>query len=217
MASCYNSNSTNLPQPVGLTAIVRSRTIVAGQAVGFPHPAAMKTKTTTEERFWSKVDRNGPIPAHRQELGNCWIWTGVKDSWGYGAFIPEGKKQTGSHRYAFYKSYVPAVKGKMVLHHCDNPACVRPSHLFEGTAKRNSKDREARNRGNHPTGFRTAVYTHPEMIKYGEECRFAKLTWAKVSDIRKLLDNGWSRKMVAQKFGVSVGTIRLIEIKETWK
>lgn len=43
MASCYNSTSTNLPQPVGLTAIVRSRTIVAGQAAGFLHPATMNT------------------------------------------------------------------------------------------------------------------------------------------------------------------------------
>jgi hypothetical protein len=35
------------------------------------------------ERFWKKVDKNGPVPAHRPELGPCWLWTGALVGRGY--------------------------------------------------------------------------------------------------------------------------------------
>ena len=39
-----------------------------------------------EDRFWAKVDKNGPVPAHRPELGPCWIWTAARFKRGYGKF-----------------------------------------------------------------------------------------------------------------------------------
>ena len=37
-------------------------------------------------RFWAKVNKDGPIPAHHPELGPCWIWTAATDPKGYGRF-----------------------------------------------------------------------------------------------------------------------------------
>lgn len=54
------------------------------------------TRATLEERFWSKVDRNGPVPEHRPDLGPCWLWTAYVDAHGYGVFsVPVG--ENGRH------------------------------------------------------------------------------------------------------------------------
>jgi hypothetical protein len=96
------------------------------------------------EKFWSRVDKNGPVPSHRPELGPCWVWT-VKDSRlrrRYGAFsmkLASGRYVVRAHRFSFFLA-----NGKwptpMACHHCDNPPCVRPDHLFEGDADANMKD-----------------------------------------------------------------------------
>ena len=41
-----------------------------------------RKKEPLGERFWSKVDKNGPIPSHRPELGPCWIWIARRDRYG---------------------------------------------------------------------------------------------------------------------------------------
>lgn len=79
---------------------------------------------TTEERFWSKVDKNGPIPSNRPELGNCWIWTGAFTR-AYGAFRDEQSRMVKAHVWAF-----GGKPGGFVLDHlCRTPACVRKTHL----------------------------------------------------------------------------------------
>jgi len=52
------------------------------------HPlmARLPESATLEDRFWAKVDKNGPVPAHRPELGPCWIWTAARFKRGYGKF-----------------------------------------------------------------------------------------------------------------------------------
>ena len=86
---------------------------------------------TLEERFWSKV-KKGP---------GCWEWTGSKDRKGYGGIHvrPKGMK---AHRVSWMLAHgehsIPT--GKMILHHCDNPPCVRPDHLYVGDAKANMDD-----------------------------------------------------------------------------
>lgn len=90
---------------------------------------------TTEERFWVKVDKNGPLPEERPELGPCWVWTAGKTGDGYGAFgygprRPDGSPRTGlAHRFA-YETAVGSIPEDLQLDHlCRRPACVRPSHL----------------------------------------------------------------------------------------
>lgn len=99
---------------------------------------------TPEERFWSKVDKNGPVPEHRHDLGPCWVWTAGKDGAGYGKFnfTVAGKKKTWrAHRVAFVLAFgSPPPEKPYVCHRCDNPPCVRPDHLFAGSAQDNTDD-----------------------------------------------------------------------------
>jgi hypothetical protein len=81
------------------------------------------------ERFWAKVDRDGPIPAHRPELGPCWVWIG-QHARGYGSFKPSKTSRTYlAHRVAYqlYGGVIP--EGYDLHHNCDNPPCVNPAHL----------------------------------------------------------------------------------------
>lgn len=86
--------------------------------------------------FWSFVDRSRA----------CWNWIGHRNSNGYG-HISIDNRMVLSHRHAWSleRGEIPA--GMFVLHHCDNPACVRPAHLYLGTKRDNALDRERRGRG----------------------------------------------------------------------
>lgn len=92
-----------------------------------------------DDRFWSKVDKNGPIPAHCPELGNCWIWTASRNRLGRG-MVGYKSKQVQAHRLAWMSENYEIGPEIHVLHHCDNTACVRPFHLFKGTHQDNMDD-----------------------------------------------------------------------------
>jgi len=87
------------------------------------------------KRFWSKVDTSG----------ECWNWTASTDHDGYGYFAI-GLKTAKSHRVSWEISNGPIPAGMHVLHKCDNPRCVRPSHLFLGTNSDNMSDKVTKRR-----------------------------------------------------------------------
>ncbi len=89
-----------------------------------------------ETRFWSHVDKNGPIPEARPELGPCWLWTGSPSSI-YGEFWNglDGKRYEQAHRYAY--GDVPL--GCLVDHLCCVKKCVRRSHLEAVSAAENTR------------------------------------------------------------------------------
>lgn len=98
-----------------------------------------------EKRFFSKILIT--------ESG-CWEWQGSKTKFGYGKCKYFGEQL--AHRVSFILHQGPLLGSEMcVLHRCDNPPCVNPSHLFVGTTDTNNKDRAAKKRNNHRNELKT--------------------------------------------------------------
>jgi len=95
-------------------------------------------------RFWAKVVKlNGE--------NACWIWTSALNRQGYGQFwVGTLKRAFPAHRLAFALAGGDVPDGFCVCHHCDNPICVRPHHLFAGTTSDNQKDRVGKGRWRNP-------------------------------------------------------------------
>jgi hypothetical protein len=105
--------------------------------------ACLDLGDSPEYRFWKFVDKGDGEDA-------CWEWTGFRDSEGYGTFKAPGIKRASHFAFILANGSVP--EDRYVLHRCDNPPCVRPDHLFAGTAKDNYED--ARSKGRHTHGER---------------------------------------------------------------
>lgn len=138
-------------------------------------------------RFWEKV----PAPVGDE----CMEWTGTVPPHGYGQICIDGR-QRRAHRVMaeLYEGQIPS--DVMVCHKCDNPRCVRPDHLFLGTAKDNARDRQNKGRFTPPVFQRD---NHPR----------AKLTTVQAADIRTRLrpGHGGNTKQLAGEFGVTAATI----------
>lgn len=104
--------------------------------------------------FWSRLNKDGPVPEHDPDLGPCWIWTGATDEAGYGLFyFKENGRQRRTRAHRWILGYLRGkplsreiVGAEDACHKCDNPPCCRPSHLYVGTRKRNVADAVERRR-----------------------------------------------------------------------
>jgi len=90
----------------------------------------------------------------------CWIWTGNRNGDGYGVFHVSRTKRYMAHRAALeFANGEPVPSDKLACHHCDNPSCVRPSHLYIGTFSDNNSDTYYR--GPHPfRSYKRPFLTH---------------------------------------------------------
>ena len=97
-----------------------------------------KIAAPIESRFWSMVEKGD----------SCWNWTGSLSKKGYGQISKtrnDGPEL--AHRLSYRLFVGPIPNGIMVLHKCDNPKCVNPSHLFLGTSGDNTQDMVQKERG----------------------------------------------------------------------
>lgn len=89
-----------------------------------------------ELRFWAQVEKDN----------GCWLWTGAVNSNGYGVFSVSTGTKVYAHRYALELVQGALRNGSFACHHCDTPRCVRPDHLFSGTASENMRDASRKGR-----------------------------------------------------------------------
>lgn len=95
---------------------------------------------TPEERFWDKVDKNGPLTASAHELGPCWLWIGSRGETGYG-HVKVNRRMRVAHRVAFEMVNGPIPEGMEIDHMCFTRACVNPAHLRTASRKQNGEYR----------------------------------------------------------------------------
>jgi hypothetical protein len=168
-------------------------------------------KRSLRERFEEKVNPDGPIPAHRPDLGPCAVWTASRDRNGYGQFRI-GRQTFLAHRVAYELDGETIPSGLQVLHHCDNGpgGCVRRSHLFLGTPADNTADMVSKGRqrkGPNPPG----------VMPHGAAHHATNLTDALVEEMLQLHAQGWSRGELAEKYGISAPTCGDILRGKSWK
>ena len=121
--------------------------------------------------FWSHVEKND----------GCWIWKGSKSPRGYGYFNLK-KQGWRAHRISWVLHHGPIETGKIICHHCDNPSCVRPDHLFCGTDKDNLSD--AARKGRMASGARNGM-RKPEVL--------AKMLPQVMSNLKKMIEGNKGR------------------------
>lgn len=138
-------------------------------------------------RFWRYVDR--PVAPESA----CWTWTGSRTRKGYGRFSAN-RKNVFPHRFSYALHMGGLPPGMCVLHRCDNPACVRPDHLFLGTRADNNADCKAKGR------YRP--------LKGGwHDANKRPLTDDQVIQIRRLHREGFTYRQLGSMFPVSESSI----------
>ena len=77
--------------------------------------------------------------------GKCLIWTGCRNSDGYGKLTVRNH-QYRAHRLAYMDAWGGIPAGQVVRHTCDTPSCVNPKHLVLGSDADNARDKAVRGR-----------------------------------------------------------------------
>lgn len=143
-----------------------------------------------EKRFWLYV----------KKTRDCWLWLGSRNHLGYGQTSINGKGYR-AHRISYELANGKPPKGLLICHKCDNPGCVKPSHLFAGTHFDNARDRSKKGRNRD---------------QRGEKHNMAKLTKTAVIFIRKNCKMRGDQRKMMRKFGVGRSQVSRIVKKETW-
>ena len=143
-------------------------------------------ENSLEMRFWPKIHKTN----------QCWIWLALVDRDGYGKIekSPPEKGTLRAHRVSWMIHHGLIPENLNVLHKCDNPGCVNPSHLFLGGAKENARDCMIKRR-------------HP-MIKLSVE---------EIYKVRCFCDAGLKDREISEKTGVERSQVNRIRNRKIWQ
>lgn len=155
-------------------------------------------KDIIRQRFYAKV----------RKTDNCWLWIGAKQTprrsqpIGYGVMVVRSSPRQAvlAHRLSWELHRGPIPRDKCVLHHCDNPPCVNPDHLFLGTQIENIEDCTSKGRK-----------------QKGEQHVRAVLKEVEVVQIKRRIRNGDSVCDIASDYGRPHGTIWAISVGRSWR
>lgn len=176
---------------------------------------SVASRGTLEQRFWTKVNRSpGQGPK-----GDCWEWQGSKNVSGYGFMYRGGKVPRDRVRTSHVSVFLATGRWPelLVCHSCDNPPCVNPEHLWEGTNDLNQRDKIAK--GRQAKGLTSGPRKHPERMARGEAQPISKLTREAVLETRRLFPNRRRGDVIAlaRRFGVNPHAIYAAGKGITWR
>jgi len=146
----------------------------------------------------------------------CWNWTGTKNRAGYG-MIGIGGRSEGhmiAHRYMYelvYGTKLPKGQSVVIMHTCDNPACVNPRHLRRGTMRDNILDMHQKGRA------KWNPNPPPPKSRPGSANGNSKLTETDVARIRQRIRDGERIEHLAREYNVRPTTLGWMRDRVTWK
>lgn len=191
------------------------------------------------ERFWAKVNKDGPLPELRPDLGPCWVWTGASTV-GYGAFrLGRQRVTVGAHRWAYEETIGPIPDGLHLDHVCRRPICVNVEngHLEPVTPAENIRRGESSSARAARTGICVNGHSMEDAYewKHGRRCRvcaredakvrygspasvanraavpvkYRRMTPERKAEVFSLRDLGLSHKEIAERVGCAPSTVSL--------
>jgi hypothetical protein len=139
-----------------------------------------KRRITLQARFERDCQRVGD---------DCWLWRGSINNKGYGTFMVDRVAHL-AHRVSYLLFVGPIASGQFVCHHCDNRACVNPTHLFLGEHQDNMNDMTVKNRFLH------------------------KLT---IEQVRAIRADDRVYRIISEEYGVGQSVISQIKSRQLWR
>lgn len=151
-----------------------------------------RRRRTLEEILWPRITIG--------QEDECWEWQASRNQKGYGTVMYKGGSRL-AHRMVYQHVNGEIPQGMMVCHHCDNPPCCNPAHLFVGTAEDNAADRDAKGRHTPSPGSRNG---------------FAKMDEERVAALRAFVAAGHTQVEAAVAFNIGQSTVSEIVRRKRW-
>ncbi len=176
-----------------------------GRVLRYGDPNTVRFPMPNSDGSWTEADwKDWLFARFRRTESGCLEWTGNRTGQGYGR-VTYRKEPWYTHRLAYELAHGPIPDGLYVCHHCDNPPCGEPSHLFLGDNQDNLDDMRSKGRGYVPDP------------KRGSEHPRTRLTDDVVLAIRAAHAGGESQAGIARRLMIERTAVNNICNRKTWK